>query len=263
MRDACNLSVAMAKFRASVGDWIFFSGVLWGLGATVFAILLPIRATKAGEIQNWPARELKVTGQTGINGEMHSWAYWQEETCDKYILYSDKSGSITSKKSAEAQQGLTIDGAKVQCTTMGVCRDHIALRCTLYRSVDMAGMRTILFSSVGVGFYAFSCVVVVLKINMRIASALSIAGSLCVLYGVTWFAIVTDAMQNTLATHVFWPYATLGGGYWGAIVFGLAMLSCALSSLNLVVRQKPSNELEEELMGEEEEIGDEDEYEEQ
>lgn len=251
----------LSTFKPSQRDYIFFSGLLWGILAITCTATMPLREAKS-EIRGWPSRTMKLGGQGDVVGVMQPWAYWRKETCDSYILAKDKLSSGASVKQANTMAETKIPGIAIQCTTFPGCFRHAGVRCSWYKAIEASYGMTLGLQVSGLVLYGIACLVVAMGMSMRIVTALGTLGSIMVITGLYLWMILTDAFLNALRVQVYWPYASISSGGILGGVLGVVMLCTSLTSITLVFHQNKRKKVQDDYGEEEYEDEEEEEWDE-
>lgn len=220
-------------FRPSGRDHLFFSGAYFGVVAVALMALMPLRMSERDELANFPQRTYSMSGMTGRDEQMHSWKYWDYETCESYKIAATELFRADTAAISEAIEGEQIEGVIQPCSAQHGCRDHTAVRCYWYESMKSAGTHCLMYHVLGLVFYIGAIVGVVTRVNLKVAVLSGMFGGLIQLLACLYWALVSDGMQNAIRTQSFWPYANLTGPFKACCALCVIQMVMAATGVSL------------------------------
>lgn len=244
-------------FRATGRDYLFFAGLLFGGLSLTLTCVVPLRKSLDNEVDEFPSREMTLLGQTGRDGQKHTWDHWERLSCESFKLAATALFRKDTAQMAETMAEESIPGVPQPCTTLHACRDHTAVRCYWYEELGKVKGKVITYHVVGLVFYLMAIIGVRAQANLKIAVMMGMLGGLIQLCACLYWALISDGMMNAIRTQVFWPYADLTGGFKGACGLAVVEMLIALTGITLAETsgkgEAPPEPEEDGLLEEEEE----------
>jgi hypothetical protein len=191
-------------------------------------------------------RSYSPLGATDMTEGSVSWGTLSETICKKSNQYTSQASGIAGLgtqlvtglvgKAAEAKTGvnLGVDGARMLgCGHWPSCREHVATRCALYRTMKVSSMAAAGLIGIGAlcGFLTVGMLKMeegvkkknaVLEARMKTMIA-ACAGAACIAIGCLIFKTQMDTMLKTLNDSAYYPMPDMYVG------FGMAGLAIAQS----------------------------------